>query len=282
MVVLAVSFVFTLFGSTLLGALVQPYLSSDTSNPIVRDRIRREWTEELKRHTTWLEMIETQRVRWIQESNEHEILRQKMDREFENWARAREDWALEKAGWEKESESEREKRRKEREMEEKEEKEYRERAGILWSNLQQDPHCLRYGARKYSAKLEHVPESYNPIKACRQTPIAIHGREILPTHCEHQADGTWGIWHVDFNEPWCRTWWSHFNDTGCTTEGSGLRRIEAQLENLHAGDDEKEMCGTTPARFYGLKFDGAMGCSDWDKPQPVGFWDIEDKECLNH
>ncbi|KAJ7756091.1 hypothetical protein DFH07DRAFT_773284 [Mycena maculata] len=147
----------------------------------------------------------------------------------------------------------------------KKEEEDRVRAGFSWDGLKADDRCLRRGARQYTAQIFNVPREYDPVQACAETSVEIHGQRIRsPDHCEDRGcSGVFGHWTIDFSEPTCVTYFDNFKDQGCTSPGSGLRRIESHLENLQANDDWRAMCSTTPADFRRLHFDSPEMCENW-------------------
>ncbi|KAH7885647.1 hypothetical protein F5I97DRAFT_1422370 [Phlebopus sp. FC_14] len=87
-----------------------------------------------------------------------------------------------------------------------------------------------------------------------------------------------GRWSVNQHEPDCATFWHWFKDKGCTSPGSGKRRIEHYLEILPVGGDWREFCATTPASFLGLHFTGAHECFQY-KLGTYGHWQIDDSSC---
>ncbi|KAG2038377.1 hypothetical protein BDR03DRAFT_1009852 [Suillus americanus] len=79
------------------------------------------------------------------------------------------------------------------------------------------------------------------------TPVKIHGIEYTPKWCEdHGPNNVIGHWEVGQHEPDCASYWIWYKDFGCTSLGSGQRRIEHYLENIPSGGDWKEFCATTP------------------------------------
>ncbi|KAJ7441642.1 hypothetical protein B0H11DRAFT_2095829 [Mycena galericulata] len=157
----------------------------------------------------------------------------------------------------------------------------RVRAGFAWDGLQAQQRCQRHGAREYTARIVNVPRGYDPIQACKETAVEIHGLKIPnPLQCEDRGcGGVIGHWTVDYGEPTCVTHFDNFKDKGCTFPGSGLRRIESHLENLQGDDDWRTMCSTTPADFLHLHFDSPHMCENWGKYGVWGMWDIDDREC---
>ncbi|KAJ7473741.1 hypothetical protein B0H11DRAFT_2282345 [Mycena galericulata] len=234
-----------------------------------RGRIRREWGKEVNGHErvrrAWGEEVaghEAMRAGWAIERRELVAEREQLVRERETWAHECE------AG-----KREEERRRKEAAD--------RVRAGFAWDGLQAQQRCQRHGAREYTARIVNVPRGYDPIQACKETAVEIHGMKIPnPLQCEDRGcGGVVGHWTVDYGEPTCVTHFDNFKDKGCTFPGSGLRRIESHLENLQGSDDWRDMCSTTPADFLHLHFDSPHMCENWGKYGVWGMWDIDDREC---
>ncbi|KAJ6448450.1 hypothetical protein C8R45DRAFT_947977 [Mycena sanguinolenta] len=153
----------------------------------------------------------------------------------------------------------------------KEEEQERLRASFYWENLRAEQHCLRHGARRYSARVANVPREYDPVKACKETAVEIHGVKIpSPTQCEDKGcGGVFGHWTVDYLEPTCITHFDDFND----------KHIESRLWNLQSGDDWRDMCSTTPANFRGLHLESPEICENWGIQGVWGYWNIEDSAC---
>ncbi|KAJ7646517.1 hypothetical protein FB45DRAFT_890666 [Roridomyces roridus] len=227
----------------------------DALNPSVRNRIRREWEAELREH-------EVVRQRWEEE-------RRELDEKWDELLRDRETWVHEcEIG------------RREEERKRKEEED-RVRAAFAWDGIVAGRTCLRYGTRQYTARIVNIPREYDPLKACSETEVDIHGVKMASPHwCEDRGcNGVFGHWTVDSGEPSCATHFDYFKDKGCTTQGSGLRRIESHLEDLHSEVDWQEMCSTTPADFRQMHFDGPHICVNWGKYGTWGIWEIEDRGC---
>ncbi|KAJ7717046.1 hypothetical protein B0H16DRAFT_1612453 [Mycena metata] len=155
------------------------------------------------------------------------------------------------------------------------------RAGFIWDDVKGDQHCLQHGTRRYTARIANVPREYDPVTACAETAVEIHGMRIPnPNECEDRGcGGVIGHWLVSHSEPTCATHFDNFKDKGCTSHGSGRRRIESHLENLQPGDDWRSMCSTTPAHFWGHHFDSPGVCENWGKYGIWGIWEIEDSWC---
>ncbi|KAJ6495408.1 hypothetical protein C8R45DRAFT_823998, partial [Mycena sanguinolenta] len=219
------------------------------------EAMRQAWSVELADH-------EAIRVSWEAERQEIIAMREQLVHDKEEWVRHRD-----------EEKHEEERRRREEED--------RTRAGFAWDGIKGDQRCLQHGMRRYTAQLANVPREYDPVKACTETAIEIHGVKILrPDKCEDRGcAGVFGHWIVDDSEPACVTHFDFFKDKGCYTPGSGKRRIESHLENLQAGDDWRDMCSTTPADFRHLHFAGPDVCENWGKYGVWGIWDIDDAGC---
>jgi hypothetical protein len=253
----------------LLAIVALVTIREEAMDPAARDRIRQEWDREIRGHEAvrraWsieLADYETIRVGWESERQEIIAMREQLVRDKERWVRDREE----------------EKREEERRRLEEEE---RIRAGFAWDGLKGDQRCLQHGMRRYTAQLANVPREYDPVKACTETAIEIHGLKIpRPNQCEDRGcAGVFGHWIVSHSEPACATHFDTFKDKGCTSPGSGRRRIESHLENLQNGDDWRDMCSTTPADFRHLHFDGPDVCEYWGKYGVWGIWAIEDAGC---
>ncbi|KAJ7756090.1 hypothetical protein DFH07DRAFT_483446 [Mycena maculata] len=227
----------------------------DALNPAVRARLRREWDVEVRAH-------EALRAGWETERLELVAMRDQLLRDRETWANECEANRLE------------EERRKQ-------EDEERVRAGFAWEGLRGEERCLRHAAREYTARITNVPREYDPVRACTETAVEIHGlRTDGPQWCEDRGCGVvLGHWTVDYSEPTCVTYFDWFKDKGCTSPGSGRRRIESPLENLQYDDDWRTMCSTTPADFRYLHFDSPDMCENWGQYGVWGIWEIEDRGC---
>ncbi|KAJ6588639.1 hypothetical protein B0H19DRAFT_213478 [Mycena capillaripes] len=217
--------------------------------------VRRAWNHELTDHKTICTGWETERQEII-------AMREQLVRDKEQWVRDREE------------EKHQEERRKREEQD-------RIRAGFAWDGLAGDQHCLQHGTRRYTARVANVPREYDPVKACTETAVEIHGRKIpSPNQCEDRGcSGVFGHWLVNYSEPTCITYFDDFKDKGCISQGSGQRRIESPLWNLQDGDNWRNMCSTTPANFRNLHFDSPGVCEHWGKYGVWGIWEIEDHSC---
>ena len=117
--------------------------------------------------------------------------RQMWDKEENSRAIARESWAVEVQKHEdlrikmqeiRRSWAEEQKEREQKEKREREE-ENRKRLNLLWTELTTRG-CVRYGVRRYTAALSHVPLGLDSVEECWNKTINIHGREWIPVHCE--------------------------------------------------------------------------------------------------
>ncbi|KAJ6563585.1 hypothetical protein DFH09DRAFT_1035185 [Mycena vulgaris] len=269
--------VYLLFISLLLVGVISEWKrSEDALDPATRDRLRREWDKEVRAHEktrqAWNSEVaahETLRVGWENERRENE--RREILAMREQLVRDREIWA---------HECEQEKRE---EASRKRDEADRVRAAFYWDGLRMEQRCLRHGARQYSARIYNVPRGYDPLQACTETSVEIHGLKIpTPTQCEDRGcGGVFGHWTVDYSEPTCKTHFENFKDKGCNSSGSGRRRIESRLENLQSGDDWRDMCSTTPADFRHLHFESPEMCEHRGIYGVWGIWMIEDQECLS-
>jgi hypothetical protein len=59
-----------------------------------------------------------------------------------------------------------------------------QREQIQWGALRKDDEpCISYGTARYQAFLEYTPPAWNNYTACKETPIQIHGKDMLPNEC---------------------------------------------------------------------------------------------------
>ncbi|TFK32385.1 hypothetical protein BDQ12DRAFT_701200 [Crucibulum laeve] len=172
-----------------------------------------------------------------------------------------------------------EERRRQREREAQREDEERNRAGMTWTPIQRDQRCFRYGTRRYWAKLENIPRGFNHIRECRIMKASINGRMVTPTYCDDKGGVVVGTWEIDFGEGDCAPIWSNIWQKDCTAPGSGLRVLEAKLQNVHSDDDALVMCKSTPLDLRGEHYEGPMSCANWGGWQMFGYWNIRDDEC---
>ncbi|KAG2056004.1 hypothetical protein BDR06DRAFT_953415 [Suillus hirtellus] len=229
-------------------------LSKDPLDPDVRERIRKDWDIELRRHEEEvLKRIDIKK-RWLLEDNDR--------------IRLREQWRTEV-----------EEHKRELEERRKHEEEERLRLNMFWTDLASHT-CTTYATREYTARLVNVPSYYNRrVEACMATPVEIHGVEYTPKWCEdHGPNNVVGHWEVNQYEPDCASYWNWYKDFGCVSPGSGQRRIEHYLENLPSGADWKEFCATTPASFNGMHFMGSEICFQWNGGT-YGHWVFDDDNC---
>ncbi|KAJ7869485.1 hypothetical protein B0H14DRAFT_2727335, partial [Mycena olivaceomarginata] len=176
-------------------------------DPAARDRLRHEWDKEIQAHV---------RIRsaWVKEVAEHDVIRMGWENEHQEIVREKEEWATAR---------EDEERRKER-----------MKAGFYWADLQADQRCFRHGTRQYTARVSNVPREYDPVQACKETPIEINGLKFVTSGYVH-------------NEPTCTTYFRDFKDKGCTPPAT-RRRVCTNF--LHPKlDDWRLMCSRTPADF---------------------------------
>ncbi len=61
-------------------------------------------------------------------------------------------------------------------------------SGLYWDELRGSPHCLAYGTRRYTARLQNVPFWTNRTRVCMEAPIQINGLMISsPDECDDHA-----------------------------------------------------------------------------------------------
>ncbi|KAF9037078.1 hypothetical protein BJ165DRAFT_1353675 [Panaeolus papilionaceus] len=152
-----------------------------------------------------------------------------------------------------------------------------------WENLRRSEHCLRYATREYTARLANAPNGADGFRACKMTPVVIHGREMHPTFCQDLGfgRGVWGFWSVDFDEPDCETRWGRFTDLSLidSDEAKPVRRMESKLNNLQPGSNWQIMCVTTPADIAGQHFATPAECMNAGQNGIFGLWEIKDRSC---
>ncbi|KAF9008418.1 hypothetical protein BDQ17DRAFT_1452858, partial [Cyathus striatus] len=194
--------------------------------------------------------------------------------------RAKRDWEWDRIQWKMEHDAHlkwvKEVERTKRDWELEEEKQ--RQARLTWGPISRG-HCIRYETRHYSAQLRNVPEGLDPVKGCRMLGLEINGKLVKPNECDYQDKrNVWGNWNINYEEATCRTWWKPPQDKGCTAEGSGYRKFEASLENVHRGDSWEKMCETTPVQFHEHSFDSPHVCYG-TLFGVYGIWNIPDNEC---
>jgi len=278
-----------------------------------QERARHEWTREFERHAREVEEYEEtvvhrareeqdrqERVRkeWDQEVQEHKKeISGRMQEEEERQERIREAWAQEAEKHRHECkkmerrenqrrENERQKWRREvedhdqiEEERRKREEEERQKLDMFWGDIKAHT-CATYATREYTAQLMNLPATWeHRVEACKATPLEVHGISYLPKSCEDRGPGlVIGRWEINRHEPDCAANWIWYKDQGCTSPGSGKRRIEHYLDNLPKGSDWREFCATTPARFHGMEFSGAQECFQQNSGA-YGHWQIDDASC---
>ncbi|KAJ2932416.1 hypothetical protein H1R20_g4728, partial [Candolleomyces eurysporus] len=245
------------------------------------------WAREIQQHASIREAMRKEREDWIKERTlERAQWEAERSKERTDWEKERIQWRAERRERERlqEEQMRLELEKQRRESEKEKEDEEKKKAGLRWQDPQADEHCLRYGTRRYTAKLENLPEGYNRMKACHETQAWINGRRMPPTQCDDRGlwGGVHGTWIVDWDEGGCQSFFQDFSDKGCSAQGSGKRRIESELQNIRYGDDGMKMCSSTPADFHDLHFEGPHSCVYWDKYGHWGYWGlwfIEDGSC---
>jgi hypothetical protein len=148
---------------------------------------------------------------------------------------------------------------------------------ITWTNLESHS-CTTYATREYVAELTVSPWSSQKTEICMRTPVVVHHRPHWPSKCEYRSGTIIGHFAINHDEPDCVTYWSGYNNWGCTAQGSKKRHIEQHLMNVPVNADYKEFCATTPAYFLNQEFSGADSClnSIWGV---YGQWFIDDPNC---
>jgi hypothetical protein len=118
----------------------------------------------------------------------HEVVKRGWDLEERYHDGLRDTWATEKRQHEEfRIQMDLERKAVEEERRRRREEEIKKRAGISWEGLEAGEHCLRYGTREYTAILTHVPAGFDALEECRNIPIEVHGKFILPSRCEDQV-----------------------------------------------------------------------------------------------
>jgi hypothetical protein len=157
--------------------------------PSATERRKIVWDREYAKHQNQVIVMQDITAKWATEIQQHNSERQAMNADREEWKRERAAWQAEAKERERlEAEGKKldlEKRR--RELEREEEEEARKKAGLRWQDPRPDEHCLRYGTRRYTSKLENVPEGYSKLKACHETQAWINGRWTTPSQCDDQV-----------------------------------------------------------------------------------------------
>ncbi|KAF5368277.1 hypothetical protein D9615_010379 [Tricholomella constricta] len=237
----------------LLGAYIDRSMTVDTADPRVRNRILRQWEKKIKNYEHRAHELSEEQRRMNNEYRRQETEWQQTIKEYEEELKGR---------------REREKRE-------------REEAQLFWVDIHGEQHCLKNGHRKYTARLANLPWLMNGVEACRATQVTINGITYdSPIACEDRGmfDGVYGHW-IAGNEGACAAYWEFTKDKGCTAQGSGLRRIEAKLGVVHAGENAELLCLTTPLTIYGRTYDRPMFCPYWGKYGFWGIWNIPDDNC---
>ncbi|KAI9566249.1 hypothetical protein HD554DRAFT_2194559 [Boletus coccyginus] len=231
-----------------------------------QERARHEWELETEQHDKDV----ARRMR--EEGERQERVRQEYE-EMERRENQRRENQRDKWRREVENHDRIEEERRKREEEE------RQKLNLFWSGIQAHT-CTTYATREYTAQLMNLPTTWeHRVEACKVTPLEVHGISYFPKSCEDRGHGTViGRWEINQHEPDCAPFWLWYKDKGCTSPGSGKRRIEHYLEALPEGGNWREFCATTPAHFHGLEFSGAQECFQIDLGT-YGHWEIDDADC---
>jgi len=238
-----------------------------------------EWAEKRKRYE-----IES---RELEQEKEHmRVERSNYQQELEQWKDERKRKEIEKDNLERQIAEDRRLRNVEREEWEREQRQHEDDRippGAFWEERIRSPTCHSYGKREYSAQLSNIPSGWTPMQACLATPVEFHDVTIRrPERCEYTGflgRTIIGHWLIDFDEAECRPWLGSWQDTGCTNEGSGMRRLEAQVMDLRSEDDWEVMCATTPATIGHVDYVRPTHCSSRFWGRKVAMWDLEDPTC---
>jgi hypothetical protein len=184
--------------------------------------------------------------------------------------------------WRVKSEREREQMRRDRELWGKV-REDRVPQGAYWEVVWPAWDCHAYGKREYWGTLRNIPEGWSAIDACMNMPVEIKGVTVRrPYRCAF-VDGDphiHGYWMVDWDQPDCKPWYRDFHDAvsprsspparychaytfqGCTSYGSGARRIEAQLVGINKRKEQDWwlLCSTTPMLWNEIMYTSPTHC----------------------
>lgn len=157
-------------------------------DPIERERQRKEWEREWRKHQREHEEWERERKQRERE-REHKRQQDRQREEEEHRRRKEEEHRRreEENRRHREEEQRREQDRKRQDQERRDEKE-RVKLGLYWDKPTPAKHCASYGVREYTARIWNVPMFYDWLKACQQTPIVIHNKTMkTPNRCEDQV-----------------------------------------------------------------------------------------------
>lgn len=150
-------------------------------DPGERTRIREGWQNEYAAYTQNITRLTTERDTmksdWKIEHNRLLALREDIAQEHQKWDEERQQWEEERR---KREEDERDRKHEEDEQE-------RQRKLIQWGVLRKEEECVGYGTARYQAHLEYSPPGWDTYAVCQETPMHIHGRDVLPTECRHAA-----------------------------------------------------------------------------------------------
>jgi hypothetical protein len=129
--------------------------------------------------------MEKRRLGWDRDYSKHLAQVSTILQEREQWDKDRAQWQAERREYDL---LQQERMKIELELKRRAlEKEEEEEARLKWQDPQPDQHCLRFGTRRYTAKLENVPQGYNRMKACHGTKAWINGRWVTPAQCDDRV-----------------------------------------------------------------------------------------------
>ncbi|KAJ2932384.1 hypothetical protein H1R20_g4717, partial [Candolleomyces eurysporus] len=219
---------------SLIAWVAQDVWAMSVLNPSALERRRLGWDKDYTKHLAQISTMQDITAKWAQEIQQHATAREAMRKERADWDKERAQWQSDRREHERmqEEQMKLELERKRRELEKEKEEEEKKKVGLKWQDPQPDQHCLRFGARRYTAKLEHIPAGYNRVRACRETQAWVNGKWAAPTDCDDRGPlgGIYGAWIVDWEEGPCRPFFQDFKDKGCTAEGSGKRVCVLRFE----------------------------------------------------
>ena len=199
----------------LFGAWIDRSLHDNILDPDVRDRIRREWSIEVRDHQRAMECARDRERQWNEREQKWELeWKEKMDdwaekkdrwqkeeqqwdekvqRREREWGKETDDWNKKKDEWRRLQEGwAREKERRERE--EAKERWEREHMNLYWEDVRGGEKCVAHKTKEYSARLANLLPRVDAMDACKSTPFSIHGVAYeSPLHCEDRVSNV-SLW----------------------------------------------------------------------------------------
>ena len=163
-----------------LGYIIQTPLDS-----AYRKRTRKKWASEVEEHEAWVADMKDEQNAWYADRSARQEQDRINDRERRRAMKAEQDiWdEARRRRQEQDRLDEEERERKKRKASEEHE---RQKGEIEWQGLERQA-CVRYKTADYMATLSHVPLGFDPLEECRNKPMMIHGRDVLPSRCEDEV-----------------------------------------------------------------------------------------------